>query len=407
MKLLEYLNQNYNGKWTDKELVANFLDVFGVNVKVTKPLYLFSYNTILVKWNDITKSCRGTILAYVNDKWIIVSRPWDKFYNHHEGHSGVYQEKLFNDYVAENTCYLMQKADGTAIQLYWNPFVNQWDTSTLGTIDTANCYDYPFTFAELFWKIVDKYEFRVAFEMLSIVHDTKEYTWLFELCSKYNRIVTKYPKDTVFIIGARHNQTGEYIPYSDIKTCAGLLGCDLPMVVPLNVKLQNLNVVLDFVEAEAVSTDYGMFPEGFVLYNNGTPVCKLKNSNYIAVHHLGGGDKGHARNCVISAFFAGNIDDIYAVLGDDMQEFVEKMRVWYLEKVHKINKVIADVSSKSFADKREYALYLQRLTYLDKSLISLFYKNMDSIVKGEFGGDDINKWFMDNTRIFEKTIKAL
>lgn len=414
MELLKYLNYNFNNtrQWDNQELITYFFDVFGVNVKVVDCRYMFKYDMLAAKWCPVTFNCRGTILVY-QDTWKVMSRPWDKFFNQHEGHSGVHNDDLFNNYITTNSCHLAQKADGTAIQMYWNFISNTWDVSTLGNIETSNVYDNPFTFGELFWNTVstNKYAY-IGSDLMD-----KDHTWLFELCTKYNRIVTKYDKDCLFLVGIRNNETGEYEPVDVVKSIALRIGCECPDIIPINAKLQILQLsnenlqtlaaVKDFVEYNESYKSYGEYPEGYVLYNvNGIPVCKMKNANYIALHHIGGGDKRHAVNCVIDAFFTGTVDDIYNVLDDDIRGFLDALTAWYVDKTHIINTAVNELSKMTFETQKDYALYVLNLD-INKTLTGMFFENKNAILSGTFDNDIIAEWFKNKWHTFEKEIKTL
>lgn len=61
-------------------------------------------------------------------------------------------------------------------------------------------------FEDAFWDLLCKDE--AALSVLDSVFD-KERTYLFELCTQTNRVVTKYSEDKLFLIGSRHRATGK------------------------------------------------------------------------------------------------------------------------------------------------------------------------------------------------------
>jgi RNA ligase len=109
-------------------------------------LILFKYNQIDSPFGEqIVRECRGLILDS-NDNWSIVSRPFDKFFNHGEGHAAEIDWK---------SAKVLEKVDGSLATIY--PYDGQWHISTSGSPAAAgNVKDYPFTFEELFWKTFDQ-----------------------------------------------------------------------------------------------------------------------------------------------------------------------------------------------------------------------------------------------------------
>lgn len=196
MLLIDYLN---GLDLSDDELVSHFATEFGVKVKIENDLFLFKYDQLGAKWDKpLVRECRGVILRKMTDgSFKVVSRPFDKFFNLHEGHCSVNDETDLTGYS------LVQKADGTNIRWFWDEVRNEWRCSTLGTISAQACGDSSWTFEELFKRTITDFD-------LFVSELNKEYTHLFELCTVENRIVTKYPEDTIFYLISRHNQSGDY-----------------------------------------------------------------------------------------------------------------------------------------------------------------------------------------------------
>jgi len=74
-------------------------------------------NKILLKYKQLespmafeeTQDCRGLILE--RDTWKVMSLAFRKFFNHEEGHAAK---------IDWNTAKILEKVDGTLIQLYWD-----------------------------------------------------------------------------------------------------------------------------------------------------------------------------------------------------------------------------------------------------------------------------------------------
>lgn len=409
MLLQDFLNSNFPVDTDPRTIVNYFFDTFGVNVKVEGDLFLFKYDMIAAKWLEpITHDCRGTIMRNTFNGWKICSRPWNKFFNQHEGHCPIF--KNFEEYLKNPKAYIMEKVDGTAIQLWYDDMKKEWRVSTLGSISTTNINDMTdFTFADLFLKIIrEKMSLVEPWTHMQMFDMIQGNTIMFELCTKHNRILTKYPDDRIYLISMRNNETGEYTDKEILESLnRSYIKAYIPKSYTFNeLQLTSLEGVLRFVEVASKDADtYGEFAEGFVCYDNGTPIAKIKNQTYLSLHHLSGGDKAHTRNYIIEAFFNANMDDVMKVIDDDMKEFVEKIRMWYIIKVDAITKDVKKISSQTYATQKDYALAVQTLK--DPSLLSMYFANKDKILKGSFDHDDINGWFKKFYEKYEKELKAL
>ena len=406
MLLINYLNAQFpsDGVWCDNDLVVHFMDNFGVDVKIEKDTYLMKYDMIMAKWTEpLVRECRGTILRK-GVTWEICARPFDKFWNQGEGHSGIHTNELFRQWIKEKSPYLQQKCDGTCISLWFDKPRKRWNASTLGTITPFKVGDYNFTFSDLFWTVLNSGEVNINFLDNDVFKDC---TFLFELCTTYNRILTKYPTDRIFLLSVRENKTGEYWDTEDLANVAAELGVFLPAAYTFaQLGLVDLESTNKFIEEAAKdNAKYGEYSEGFVGYVDGTPVAKFKNNTYLSLHHLSGGDTAHTKNVVIEAFFNASIDDMMKVLTDPMVAYVEALRQWYVAKSAAVMADYKAIAEGTYADQKAYALRVQQIA--DKGLMSFFFANKEKVVAKSLSQEDINNFFKKGWEKFEKELKAL
>jgi len=343
MSLEKYLNENFPGPFADSFLKEHFKS-FGVNVSIENDLFLFKYDQIEANWNNpIVHMCRGAILQYTfGIGWQYISRPWNKFFNRHEGKSGYSTDEDFKK-LAEQNVELIQKADGSAVQVY--QYNGNWKASTLGSIDTMNVSDFDFTFADLFWKIFGE--------------DTSQLipgnTYMFELCTVYNRIVTEYENDCVFFLGTYSNVDGKYEPKISHDFS---IGKKVPIKLPF--VFSSWKELEEFVEKESLKTRYGKNPEGFVVYINNYPAFKCKNEKYLNLHGMFTGDTLFVRKNIVHLFFNNRLDDVENDMPAESKTFLDGLRKNYeyvYDKVYSTNYVV----SKLKADRKEYALKVQEM----------------------------------------------
>lgn len=408
MLLVNYLNGL--GSVSNEDLVSHFLDRFGVNVKIENDLYLFKYGQLEAKWIEpITHECRGVILRKTDNGWVVVCLPPNKFFNQHEGHCPIFKEDDFNA-----RCELLsfvEKCDGTGITI-WNDNGN-WRVSTLGTITPMQCGDSPWTFEHLFWNIVDA-KYPRLIKWLEDLNLPGAFITIFcELCSEENRVVTRYSDDRIYLLCVRRNDTGEYLKF--LGDVAEETGLHLPARMSFSsVGVDTLEKAKDFVESESKKIDqYGEYPEGMVVVDNSTnePICKMKNSLYLQLHHaIGAGDTRCTRNRVIEAFFCGNMDDLYPVLTPSMQEFADKLRDWWVEKIGAVLKLINSLKGLEFDSMKDYALYVK--DHIAPEFQPLFFKNKLEVA-GKVRLDDsvdsekVSKWMVGVYKKFETELKSM
>jgi hypothetical protein len=120
--------------WRDKDLMEHFFTLYGVNVFTEGSIfYQFKYEMCLTEnWNEEVKEARGIIFERrtscacapdgcrepSDSGWVIVGRPFEKFFNQQEAECPVANAKVFD---ANCSAFGMaEKADGTCIQFWWS-----------------------------------------------------------------------------------------------------------------------------------------------------------------------------------------------------------------------------------------------------------------------------------------------
>jgi len=398
MSLVDYLNKYFSngeqGIFEDKpvDLTFHFLDKFGVDVKKENDLFLFKYNMIQAKFSfPITHECRGIILCY-NGNWKIVSHPYSKFFNYWEVGKCAIGEKDF----APNL-QIIEKIDGTCIQVY--NFNGKWHCSTLGTITTQS-YDQAFrpndTFENLFLRTIKT----VNYERFD-----PSFTYLFELTTHDNRIVTSYPEDIVYLIAVREKHHGLYKTNQEVDLLVEGMKKDGSNVKRPALRFfyefdfQSFKEVEAWVELQAEDSKYGKYPEGFVIYRGGIPVAKMKNSKYLAAFHVSGGNKGHAKNAIIEAIFLGNIDDVYPMMIPELQQFADKIKNQVANLGKEVYESGKQIAKGNYPTQKDYALAVQRWC-TNKILQSFFFKNKDRVITGMNLSEAYTDWIRDSYKRF-------
>lgn len=195
----------------------------GIDFKEADGKVLFNYDMIAsyhCKSDPIVKECRGLILY--SDNWDVASYGFERFFNYGEDGADSLPEDL-------SKCRVLPKLDGTMISLWCDRTDGGWKVSTRGMIyaegKVGTLSDK--TFAQLFWETF-------LYDPDTCLPTFNKYrTYIFELTSPFNRIVTHYPENKVTLLTVRSNQTLDEMPYIECFSIAGQHGLDI--VRPVNV----------------------------------------------------------------------------------------------------------------------------------------------------------------------------
>ncbi len=239
---------------------------------------MFNYDQIeSSKGEIIAQESRGLILE--KNTWKVVALGFHRFFNYGEGFAAIQDV----DFAPGNTNEfgITEKFDGSYVSLYY--YNGMWRWSTRGSIKASGSVgDCPFTFQELIQRASKATKMPVCFDCDGVY---MKYTFIFELTSPYNKIVTNYDGISLRLIGIRHKETGVEISCSELQHWVGFLGVTSFQPIPI----ASVTSVLDLI-AKLPPTE-----EGFVLfkYTNsaqdgrvGIPRIKIKNPSYVALHHL-------------------------------------------------------------------------------------------------------------------------
>lgn len=250
MRLQEFLR---NGG-TPAELLEQFA------IKTTRHreqghLVLFKYNQIDSPFSEpIVRECRGVVLDE-EDNWNVVSRSFDKFFNHGEGLAAE---------IDWSTARVQEKIDGSLCTVYH--YDGAWHVATTGMPDAAGEVNgMGFTFADLFWRAVNRLP-------VSTMPEDTDLCLMFELTSQYNRIVVPHRDLSVTLLAVRNRRTMEEIPVEQFADRYPI------------VKSYPLQSIAD-IEATFLKLN-PLDQEGYVVVDGRFNRIKVKHPGYVAIHGL-------------------------------------------------------------------------------------------------------------------------
>lgn len=303
----------------------NLQEELGIVVKEYDDYLVFNYSQIdTPKSSYVGKECRGTILRKSDLK--IVCRPFDRFFNLGEGQCP--------EDIDFSKCQIAEKVDGSLIKVWWNELDDRWEIATRGTaFGESNVFDWPFTFREMFLREVPEFKSLTSYFY-------KDYTYLFELACPENRVVTPYQTPQVVFLTSRHNQTGKY--FGD---------WNLTNTVIRKCNYWNLSSEKEIVKA---AQEMKGLEEGFVVYRDRVPICKIKSPLYVKVHHIRG--EGLTVSKVVNLVWDNEVDEYLTYFSEDKKSIDPYSDA--LKRLHDDIQVNVELSNR-IENQKEFALAIQ------------------------------------------------
>lgn len=377
MKIIDYLK---NHTFNDLKEAYNIK----INVNEGKTKVSLNYDQVFSpKFDDIVGECRGLVLRpqnkelLLNENWDnlivgdvkVLARPMLRFYNWEE-----YENKNAIK-INLNKCKAYEKLDGTCIIFYYDDLINRWCVATR-SLSEANCVIYnqitkeaekeEKTFATIFWEILNKkyqHVLQPSQHYLDLIDQSldnsfnKEYTYIFELISKYNRIVVNYKEEDLVLLSVIHNESGkEYLP-EDV---------DLDFTKPKCWNLTSISEIRDFINK---------FPahefEGVVLCDDNFNRAKVKSENYLLAHKIQGSLTSSKRN-IIEAIANDTIDYAIAFLDEDSKILITEMKSAYENFVQEIQNKFQSLYQESNGDRKTFAIAVNNNKLWSKIYFTLF-----------------------------------
>lgn len=327
LKLLKFIKQNSN--W--KELLQQ--KPYCLTIKEEDDFILFKYNQIDSDFqNEIVRECRGLIF---DNKFKPVCVPFFKF--------GNYGENYCPD-IDWKSARVQEKIDGSLIKVWF--YDDKWRISTNGTINANksdlgkslfSVLDIPFeTYGQLFYKAAENVG--LDFEKLN-----KNYTYMFELVSPYNKVVVPYKDITIYHIGTRNNLTLEELDE------------DIGVQKPKHFDLHTLEDCIETAKKMPYSE------EGYVVVDKNWNRVKIKSPQYVAVHHLKNNRDLNIASLV--QLIRTNETEEFCIYFPEYKEFIEKLKNKLQDTIEQMEKNLDKIKTRNYETKKDFALEVKDLSF--------------------------------------------
>ncbi len=242
------------------------------------------------------QECRGLILELPD--YNIISLPFYKFFNYGEGNASK---------INWNTARVFKKYDGSLLTMYY--YNNVWNVATTGTIDanTSVNNNPDLMFSDLFWNTLNSVSGLSKDELTSKL-DVKT-TYMFELCTPYNIVVTPHAVSKVYLLGAR-----------DLRYLEELSNLELEKISKeINIPFAESYDLSSFEDILKTFDNMPFSEEGYIVCDNMRNRNKVKNPAYVAAHHL---KSSTALYRIVDIIKSNEIDEYIATFPERREEIL-------------------------------------------------------------------------------------
>lgn len=266
----------------------------------------------------LLRECRGVIFS---DEGELLSRPYHKFFN-----VGEHAESKLDALPFEDDHHILEKMDGSMLRPIMLDKGMVFGTKA-GPTDVSAQVDH--------WaKSHDHY---LSFCRHCI---SKDWTPIFEWCSRKMRIVIDYPVDRLVLTGIRVNDTGEYLSYLKMNRLAFAYEIEIVTAYDLDIGAD----VGAFVQHVSDLDDL----EGYVLrWSDRGLMAKIKADEYLRLHRTL--DILKSEKTLVGLIVDGTLDDATPRLRDVDADAVRDFQDKVMTGLQATAKELAELAAKEHA----------------------------------------------------------
>jgi len=296
------------------------IDKFKLKSKIYEKKVLLKYDQIESNMSlEEVQDCRGLILEL--NTWKVMCMSFRKFFNHGESNAAT---------IDWNTAIVLDKLDGTMIQVYYDWHNDKWFAATGGMAEGEGEVNNKnnTTFNDLFWRTLDKYPYFNK----NFLNSFKKHTIVFELTTPYNIVVKPHGESSATLLTIRNNETLEESTREQLENFGAIMG--LPVV-----KLHDLNKG-NFGTLIKTFQNMPWSEEGYVVVDGNFNRVKIKNPAYVAIHHTKGKLGSHH---ILDVIKTNEVDEFISVF-IEREEEIRKLEEAYRNLVNKLTRCWEELS---------------------------------------------------------------
>jgi hypothetical protein len=248
------------------------------------------------------QECRGLILE--KNTWKVMSLAFKKFFNAEEGNAAK---------IDWDTAHILEKLDGSMVQVYWDWYEEKWFAATTGTAEGEGEVNNKngTTFNDLFWETVNnKYTFNEC--LLN-----KDLIYVFELTTPQNLVVVPHTESSATLLTVRNRDSLNELSWKDLEMVSVSLG--VPLVKKYSLRTKNVGTLIKTFENMSWQN------EGYVVVDNNFNRVKVKNPAYVQMHHLKGKTAQHN---IIEIIKSNEVEEFISTFKEREEEIL-KLKLGY------------------------------------------------------------------------------
>lgn len=313
---------------------------------------VFSYH--IASYSDFCRpdalECRGHMFRIEDNKPVLVSLPFPKFFNRNEN-----PFTMDLDFSNDNVDYIATKEDGSLITTY---------IDANGELRLKSKTSLSSTMAVDAMKLLPEIHVPFASHTLldfCLALEEDGNTVIMEYVSPKNRIVLPYTECDLIVLGVRNRETMKMFSYDDIRS----LSLD-----PYCAKnhIEDIGDTSKFVDDIRFMTGI----EGFVIRLNSGKMVKCKTYEYVALHRAK--DSVNSPRRLMEVVLQEASDDLRQMFSDDEQALkeIENMEVYVTELVtHLLKPVEHFFNDNKNLERKEYAIKGQKELRKDQFTLAM------------------------------------
>lgn len=303
------------------------------------PLVILNYDQIeSPKTNLIVRECRALVLHA--DTHEVVAKSFNRFFNW-----GEVQDEMgdfdFSDFVVQS------KEDGSLVLFYH--FDGHWRVNTRGSFAQDTMQFQSFTWEEAICEALGVTDL----DALDGWGLSRDYTYVGEFCSPWNKIVRKY-ESSVYFLTAINRYNLQELTISECDSAASLGKILRPTVY----QFKNIGEIERFIQ-DQMSADPTF--EGVVMKDHLGHRWKVKSPTYLGLHRLRG-EGGNLFNPkhLLPFVLAGEDDELLTYFPEATEAFY-KTKAKVLDAYAQLLELWADNWRKE--DQKEFALSIKHASF--------------------------------------------
>ena len=303
---------------------------YALEVREKDDLVLFAYNQIESKFDyPLVCEARGIILE--RDNWIhVVAMAYQKFWN---------QGERLAASIDWATARVQEKIDGSILKCFYHK--GEWRLSSMSMIDAHECTLQNDLCKEYktFW---DLFQVAAVQAGLNIGTLNKGYTYVFELCSQYNRVVVPHKDIKIYHTGTRDNETLQE------------LDVDIGVPKPREFKFSSMEETLEMAKTLPFNE------EGYVVVDGSWNRVKIKSPAYLVIHRMSNNGRTNKKRALELILLQEHHE--FLIYYNEYKPFFDEIEAVVKDYVARVYADIDAVAKMTFTTKKDYALHVKGLT---------------------------------------------